>query len=100
MTVNTLIVDGLTSTPDERADLTGYSVIDIGDTWDDAHISTVNNLIFTNSYIAKHSKPFEGLVKIQNARSSLRKATISDNVLGIELPNNSKIYTISNNIEP
>ena len=100
VTVNTLIVDGLTTTPDESVDLTGYAIIDIGDTWDDAHISTVNNLIFTNSYIAKHSKPFDGLVKIQNKRSSLNKATVSDNVLGIELPKKSREYTVSNNIEP
>lgn len=100
VTVNTLIVDGLTSTPDEGVDLTGYAVIDIGDTWDDAHISTVNNLIFINSYIAKHSKPFDSLVKIQNKRSSLKKATVSDNVLGIELPKKTRVYTVSNNIEP
>ena len=100
VTVNTLIVDGLTSTPDKDADLTGYAVIDIGDSVNETHVSTVKNLVFVNSYIAKHGKPFDGLVKIQNPKSSLKDADIRDNVLGIELPKASKEYRISNNIMP
>lgn len=100
VTVNTLIVDGLILTPDANTDLTGYAVIDIGYSENESLVSTVNNLVFVNSHIAGHDKPFDGLIKIENNKSSLKRAIISNNTIGIKLPRASKNYRISNNVLP